>query len=156
MISDDQMDTSEMESQSQRYEQELEIICDFGQLRDDLQDLHEDEEPVEFDELAAQVSIASNFMIHCENIVYICIFQVREIGNRIERTVPPKLRAANRLEDVREKYQSTKSECEDVRKKAKTAKITFQQLRRQRRDMFMSCFDFVAAKIGEFLNSNFV
>ena len=57
MISDDQMDTSEMESQSQRYEQELEIICDFGQLREDLQDLHEDEEPVKFDELAAQVRL---------------------------------------------------------------------------------------------------
>ena len=59
MISDDQMDTSEMESQSQRYEQELDIICDFGQLRDDLQDLHEDEEPVKFDELAATVRITS-------------------------------------------------------------------------------------------------
>ena len=72
------------------------------------------------------------------------------MGNKIEKTVPPKLRVANRLEDVREKYQSTKSECEDVRKKAKSAKITFQQLRRQRRDMFMQCFDFVAAKIGNF------
>ena len=61
MISDDQMDTSEMESQSQRYEQELEIICDFGQLREDLQDLHEDEEPVKFDELAAQVRLYSIF-----------------------------------------------------------------------------------------------
>ena len=63
MISDDQMDTTEMESQSQRYEQELEIICDFGQLRDDLQDLHEDEEPVKFDELAATVRIGPIFFL---------------------------------------------------------------------------------------------
>ena len=61
MISNDQTDTTEMESQSQRYEQELEIICDFGQLRDDLQDLHEDEEPVKFDELAASVRIRPVF-----------------------------------------------------------------------------------------------
>ena len=74
------------------------------------------------------------------------------MNNKIEKTVPPKLRVANRLEDVRSKYQSTKSECEDVRKKAKSAKITFQQLRRQRRDMFMSCFEFVAAKIGKISN----
>ena len=39
----------------QRYEQELEIFCDFGQLKEDLQGLHEDEEPVKLDELAAQV-----------------------------------------------------------------------------------------------------
>ena len=70
--------------------------------------------------------------------------QVRELGNKIEKTVPPKLRLANRLDDVREKYQSTKSEFEDVRKKAKSAKITFQQLKRQRRDMFMKCFEFVS------------
>ena len=44
------------------------------------QGLHEDEEPVKLDELAARV---------------------RELGNRIEKTVPPKLRLANRLEDVR-------------------------------------------------------
>ena len=87
------------------------------------QGLHEDEETVKLDELAAQV---------------------RELGNKIEKTVPPKLRLANRLDDVREKYQSTKSEFEDVRKKAKSAKITFQQLKRQRRDMFMKCFEFVS------------
>ena len=80
-------------------------------------------------------------------------FKVREMGKKIEKTVPPKLRVANRLEDVRSKYQSTKSECEDVRKKAKSAKITFQQLRRQRRDMFMSCFEFVAAKIGNLIET---
>jgi len=75
--------------------------------------------------------------------------QVRELGNKIEKTVPPKLRLANRLDDVREKYQSTKSEFEDVRKKAKSAKITFQQLKRQRRDMFMKCFEFVSQQIDE-------
>ena len=54
MISDDMMDTSQMETQ-QRYEQELDIVCDFSQLKEELQELHEDEEPVKLDELAAQV-----------------------------------------------------------------------------------------------------
>ena len=55
MISDDmEMDTSQMETQ-QRYEQELDIVCDFSQLKEELQELHEDEEPVKLDELAAQV-----------------------------------------------------------------------------------------------------
>ena len=48
---DDMMDTGTQ----QRYEQELDIVCDFGQLKEDLQGLHEDEEPVKLDELAAQV-----------------------------------------------------------------------------------------------------
>ena len=35
--------------------------------------------------------------------------RVRQLSDRIEKTVPPKLRIADRLEDVREKYSATKS-----------------------------------------------
>ena len=44
-------------------------------------------------------------------------------------------------------HHMTHSEFEDVRKKAKNAMINFQQLKRQRRDTFMQCFDFVAKQI---------
>ena len=75
--------------------------------------------------------------------------QVRDLSNRIEKTVPPKLRVASRLEDVREKYQSTKNEFEDVRKQAKKAKIDFEELKRKRRTFFMDCFNFVSEKIDD-------
>lgn len=121
------LDTSTMESQA-RYTSESEIVCDFEQLDSYLTDLHEDEEQVKLDELAAQV---------------------RDLSNRIEKTVPPKLRVASRLEDVREKYQSTKHEFEDVRKQAKKAKIDFEELKRKRRTFFMDCFNFVSEKIDD-------
>ena len=73
---------------------------------------------------------------------------------RIEKTIPPKLRVANRLEDVREKYQSTKNEFEDVRKRAKMAKIEFEQLKQKRRTLFMDCFNFVAKKIDDTYKGN--
>ena len=127
ILLDTQPDSSSLDI-SKRYESESEIICDFDKLDSYLTDLHEDEEQVKLDELAAQV---------------------RELNNRIDKTVPPKLRVANRLEDVREKYQSTKNEFEDVRKRAKMAKIEFEQLKQKRRTLFMDCFNFVSEKIDD-------
>ena len=77
-------------------------------------------------------------------------------NSRIEKTIPPKLRVASRLEDVREKYQSTKHEFEDVRKRAKMAKIEFEQLKQKRRNLFMECFNFVSEKIDDTYKGTFI
>lgn len=125
VVADSSMDTSQIGA---RYQSDTDIVVDFDQLEEAFRNLHEDEETVKIDEINALV---------------------RELHKRIETTVPPKLRLANRLDDVREKYQSTKSEFEDVRKRAKMAKHEFEQLKQRRRGTLMDCFNFVADKIDE-------
>ena len=60
---------------------------DFTSLDDEYTDLHKDEEEVKKDEMAALV---------------------RELMAKVDKCIPPKMRNANRLDNARENYQSTK------------------------------------------------
>uniref|UniRef100_A0A672LPP7 Structural maintenance of chromosomes protein 1A n=1 Tax=Sinocyclocheilus grahami TaxID=75366 RepID=A0A672LPP7_SINGR len=61
----------------------------------------------------------------------------------------PNMKAMEKLESVRDKFQETSDEFEAARKRAKKAKQAFEQIKKERFDRFNACFESVATNIDE-------
>uniref|UniRef100_A0A7N6BAP7 Structural maintenance of chromosomes protein n=1 Tax=Anabas testudineus TaxID=64144 RepID=A0A7N6BAP7_ANATE len=74
------------------------------------------------------------------------VFWLKSILQRISA---PNMKAMEKLESVRDKFQETSDEFEAARKRAKKAKQAFEQIKKERFDRFNNCFESVATNIDE-------
>ncbi|CAG6021415.1 structural maintenance of chromosomes protein 1A [Menidia menidia] len=75
--------------------------------------------------------------------------RLNEQGSILQRISAPNMKAMEKLESVRDKFQETSDEFEAARKRAKKAKQAFEQIKKERFDRFNTCFDSVATNIDE-------
>ncbi|XP_043916489.1 structural maintenance of chromosomes protein 1A [Protopterus annectens] len=123
----------ESASSSQRssttYEREALIEVDYSELSDDLKDSLSDEE----------IKTEMNTLQQ----------KVNEHQSILQRIAAPNMKAMEKLESVRDKFQETSDEFEAARKRAKKAKQAFEQIKKERFDRFNGCFESVATNIDE-------
>ncbi|CAG2255013.1 SMC1 [Mytilus edulis] len=72
-----------------------------------------------------------------------------EIKKTMTQINAPNMKAMEKLDGVRERFQETSDEFENARKRAKKAKQAFEKVRKERYDRFMACFEHVATRIDE-------
>ncbi|XP_056100811.1 structural maintenance of chromosomes 1A, like [Rhinichthys klamathensis goyatoka] len=105
------------------------IEIDFSSLSEDLKDsLSEDELKAEMNTLQQRLN---------------------EQQSILQRISAPNMKAMEKLESVRDKFQETSDEFEAARKRAKKAKQAFEQIKKERFDRFNACFESVATNIDE-------
>eukprot|EP00061_Rhincodon_typus_P014494 g41539.t1 len=105
------------------------IEIDYSELSEDLKDtLAEDEVKIELNSLQQKVT---------------------EHQNILQRIAAPNMKAMEKLDSVRDKFQETSEEFEAARKRAKKAKQAFEQIKKERFDRFNACFEAVATNIDE-------
>uniref|UniRef100_A0A4W5JJ47 Structural maintenance of chromosomes protein n=1 Tax=Hucho hucho TaxID=62062 RepID=A0A4W5JJ47_9TELE len=71
------------------------------------------------------------------------------VGYFLNEGVEPNMKAMEKLESVRDKFQETSDEFEAARKRAKKAKQAFEQIKKERFDRFNACFEAVSTNIDE-------
>lgn len=105
------------------------IEIDYSNLSEDLKDaLAEDEIKAEMNTLQQRLN---------------------EQQSILQRISAPNMKAMEKLESVRDKFQETSDEFEAARKRAKKAKQAFEQIKKERFDRFNACFESVATNIDE-------
>ncbi|KAI7789790.1 structural maintenance of chromosomes 1A, like [Triplophysa rosa] len=105
------------------------IEIDYSSLSEDLKDsLAEDEVKGEMNTLQQRLN---------------------EQQSILQRISAPNMKAMEKLESVRDKFQETSDEFEAARKRAKRAKQAFEQIKKERFDRFNACFESVATNIDE-------
>uniref|UniRef100_A0AAY5KHE4 Structural maintenance of chromosomes protein n=1 Tax=Esox lucius TaxID=8010 RepID=A0AAY5KHE4_ESOLU len=105
------------------------IEIDYSNLAEDLKDaLAEDEIKAEINTLQQRLN---------------------EQQSILQRISAPNMKAMEKLESVRDKFQETSDEFEAARKRAKKAKQAFEQIKKERFDRFNACFESVATNIDE-------
>lgn len=75
--------------------------------------------------------------------------RLNEQQSILQRISAPNMKAMEKLESVRDKFQETSDEFEAARKRAKKAKQAFEQIKKERYDRFNNCFESVATNIDE-------
>ncbi|XP_069501341.1 structural maintenance of chromosomes protein 1A [Ambystoma mexicanum] len=75
--------------------------------------------------------------------------KLNEQQSVLQRIAAPNMKAMEKLESVRDKFQETSDEFEAARKRAKKAKQAFEQTKKERFDRFNGCFESVATNIDE-------
>nr|XP_035976081.1 structural maintenance of chromosomes protein 1A-like isoform X3 [Halichoerus grypus] len=75
--------------------------------------------------------------------------KLNEQQSVLQRIAAPNMKAMEKLESVRDKFQETSDEFEAARKRAKKAKQAFEQIKKERFDRFNACFESVATNIDE-------
>ncbi|XP_073679016.1 structural maintenance of chromosomes 1A, like [Garra rufa] len=109
------------------------IEIDYSSLSEDLKDsLSEDEIKGEMNTLQQRLN---------------------EQQSILQRISAPNMKAMEKLESVRDKFQETSDEFEAARKRAKKAKQAFEQVKKERFDRFNACFESVATNIDEIYKS---
>ncbi|XP_028849002.1 structural maintenance of chromosomes protein 1A-like isoform X2 [Denticeps clupeoides] len=105
------------------------IEIDYSNLSEDLKDaLSEEEIKLEMNTLQQRLN---------------------EQKSVLQRISAPNMKAMEKLESVRDKFQETSDEFEAARKRAKKAKQAFEQIKKERFDRFNACFESVATNIDE-------
>uniref|UniRef100_A0A669ESU1 Structural maintenance of chromosomes protein 1A n=1 Tax=Oreochromis niloticus TaxID=8128 RepID=A0A669ESU1_ORENI len=75
--------------------------------------------------------------------------RLNEQQSILQRISAPNMKAMEKLESVRDKFQETSDEFEAARKRAKKAKQAFEQIKKERFDRFNNCFESVSTNIDE-------
>ncbi|KAL1020921.1 hypothetical protein UPYG_G00006420 [Umbra pygmaea] len=121
--------TSSQRTSSTVLAKEALIEIDYSNLSEDLKDaLAEDEIKAEINTLQQRLN---------------------EQQSILQRISAPNMKAMEKLESVRDKFQETSDEFEAARKRAKKAKQAFEQIKKERFDRFNACFESVATNIDE-------
>ncbi|KAJ8265455.1 hypothetical protein COCON_G00145540 [Conger conger] len=105
------------------------IEIDYSNLSEDLKDALSDEE------IKAEMNSLQQ--------------RLNEQQSILQRISAPNMKAMEKLESVRDKFQETSDEFEAARKRAKKAKQAFEQIKKERFDRFNACFESVATNIDE-------
>uniref|UniRef100_A0A8C4S928 Structural maintenance of chromosomes protein n=1 Tax=Erpetoichthys calabaricus TaxID=27687 RepID=A0A8C4S928_ERPCA len=105
------------------------IEIDYSDLSEDLKDLQTE------DEIKAEMNTLQQ--------------KLNEQQSVLQRIAAPNMKAMEKLESVRDKFQETSDEFEAARKRAKKAKQAFEQIKKERFDRFNACFESVATNIDE-------
>ncbi|XP_076133445.1 structural maintenance of chromosomes 1A, like [Alosa pseudoharengus] len=124
-----QAEESSQRTSSSVLAKEALIEIDYSNLSEDLRDaLAEDEIKGEMNTLQQRLN---------------------EQQSILQRISAPNMKAMEKLESVRDKFQETSDEFEAARKRAKKAKQAFEQIKKERYDRFNACFESVATNIDE-------
>uniref|UniRef100_A0A673NFN1 Structural maintenance of chromosomes protein n=1 Tax=Sinocyclocheilus rhinocerous TaxID=307959 RepID=A0A673NFN1_9TELE len=105
------------------------IEIDYSNLNEDLKDALSEEE------IKAEMNTLQQ--------------RLNEQQSILQRISAPNMKAMEKLESVRDKFQETSDEFEAARKRAKKAKQAFEQIKKERFDRFNACFESVATNIDE-------
>ncbi|XP_063792659.1 structural maintenance of chromosomes protein 1A isoform X2 [Pseudophryne corroboree] len=111
------------------YAREALIEIDYSELSEDLK------EAVADDDIKQEMSALQQ--------------KLNEQQSVLQRISAPNMKAMEKLESVRDKFQETSDEFEAARKRAKKAKQAFEQTKKERFDRFNACFESVATNIDE-------
>uniref|UniRef100_A0A8C1TIK9 Structural maintenance of chromosomes protein n=2 Tax=Cyprinus carpio TaxID=7962 RepID=A0A8C1TIK9_CYPCA len=122
-------DISQEETSSTVLAKEALIEIDYSSLSEDLKDSLSDEE------IKAEMSTLQQ--------------RLNEQQSILQRISAPNMKAMEKLESVRDKFQETSDEFEAARKRAKKAKQAFEQIKKERFDRFNACFESLATNIDE-------
>ncbi|TRY66478.1 hypothetical protein DNTS_005368 [Danionella cerebrum] len=109
------------------------IEIDYSNLNEDLKDTLSD------DEIKAEMNTLQQ--------------RLNEQQSILQRISAPNMKAMEKLESVRDKFQETSDEFEAARKRAKKSKQAFEQIKKERFDRFNACFESVATNIDEIYKS---
>ncbi|KAL7864938.1 hypothetical protein AOLI_G00163580 [Acnodon oligacanthus] len=122
-------ESSNQKTSSSVHAKEALIEIDYTNLNEDLKDsLSEEEIKAEMNTLQQRLN---------------------EQQSILQRISAPNMKAMEKLESVRDKFQETSDEFEAARKRAKKAKQAFEQIKKERFDRFNTCFESVATNIDE-------
>ncbi|NXP23849.1 SMC1A protein, partial [Scytalopus superciliaris] len=114
---------------SSLYAREALIEIDYSDLPEELKDAQAEEE------IRQEMSALQQRLTEQQSV--------------LQRIAAPNMKAMEKLESVRDKFQETSDEFEAARKRAKKAKQAFEQMKKERFDRFNSCFEAVATNIDE-------
>ena len=115
------------------YEREAKLDIDYDMLSDDHREMDTNEEVK-----AAMETMSKS---------------ISDIQTTIQKINAPNMRAMEKLDGVKERFQEVGEEFETARRRAKSAKTTFEKIKKKRYDTFMHCFDHVSTKIDEVYKS---
>uniref|UniRef100_A0A2C9K3R1 Structural maintenance of chromosomes protein n=1 Tax=Biomphalaria glabrata TaxID=6526 RepID=A0A2C9K3R1_BIOGL len=115
------------------YEREAVLEIDYSSLSDEHKELDAGEEVK-----AAQQTMAK---------------AITDLQTTLQKINAPNMKAMEKLDGVKERFQETSEEFENARRRAKSAKTAFERIRKKRYDTFMHCFDHVSVKIDEIYKS---
>ncbi|XP_035827369.1 structural maintenance of chromosomes protein 1A [Aplysia californica] len=127
------MDSLSSQGAKAIYEREANLDIDYSVLSEDHKEL----------ESAEEVKSAQETMSK----------SISDLQTTIQKINAPNMRAMEKLDGVKERFQETSEEFENARRRAKSAKTTFERIRKKRYDTFMHCFDHVSTKIDEVYKS---
>uniref|UniRef100_A0A8D3E5A3 Structural maintenance of chromosomes protein n=1 Tax=Scophthalmus maximus TaxID=52904 RepID=A0A8D3E5A3_SCOMX len=82
--------------------------------------------------------------------------RLNEQQSILQRISAPNMKAMEKLESVRDKFQETSDEFEAARKRAKKAKQAFEQIKKERYDRFNTCFDVTSYISNAFIECVFL
>ncbi|XP_051961214.1 structural maintenance of chromosomes protein 1A [Xyrauchen texanus] len=120
---------SSLKALSSVHAKEALIEIDYSNLNEDLKDALSEEE------IKAEMNTLQQ--------------RLNEQQSILQRISAPNMKAMEKLESVRDKFQETSDEFEAARKRAKKAKQAFEQIKKERFDRFNACFESVATNIDE-------
>ncbi|XP_072553184.1 structural maintenance of chromosomes protein 1A isoform X1 [Salminus brasiliensis] len=122
-------ESSSQKTSSSVHAKEALIEIDYSNLNEDLKDALSEEE------IKGEMSTLQQ--------------RLNEQQSILQRISAPNMKAMEKLESVRDKFQETSDEFEAARKRAKKAKQAFEQIKKERFDRFNTCFESVATNIDE-------
>ncbi|XP_075616403.1 structural maintenance of chromosomes protein 1B [Balearica regulorum gibbericeps] len=122
-------ETEGTQTTSSIYEREEAIQIDYSSLAEDLKDLESDKD-IEHHLNQMQQEIKSK-------------------ENTLMKTAAPNLRAVEKLQLARDKFQESIDAFETSRKEARTCKQEFEQVKKKRYELFSRCFEHASVAIDQ-------
>nr|XP_025042809.1 structural maintenance of chromosomes protein 1B isoform X3 [Pelodiscus sinensis] len=111
------------------YERERAIHIDYSSLIDDLKDLQSDKE------IEAHLTQLQQQVIAKENVIF--------------KTSAPNLRALEKLQTAKDKFEESVNAFEASRREAKICRQEFEQMKKRRFERFSQCFEHVSVAIDQ-------
>ncbi|KAK4831344.1 hypothetical protein QYF61_017475 [Mycteria americana] len=122
-------ETEGTQTTSSIYEREEAIQIDYSSLADDLKDLECDKDIED----------------HLNQMQQ----EIKSKENTLIKTAAPNLRAVEKLQIARDKFQESIDAFETSRKEARTCKQEFEQVKKRRYDLFSRCFEHASIAIDQ-------
>nr|XP_032633957.1 structural maintenance of chromosomes protein 1B isoform X1 [Chelonoidis abingdonii] len=111
------------------YERERAIQIDYSSLTDDLTDLQSDKE------IEAHLKQLQQQIVSKENVLF--------------KTAAPNLRALEKLQTAKDKFQESVDAFEASRREARICRQEFEQIKKRRYERFSQCFEHVSVAIDQ-------
>uniref|UniRef100_A0A8C4VMT2 Structural maintenance of chromosomes protein n=1 Tax=Gopherus evgoodei TaxID=1825980 RepID=A0A8C4VMT2_9SAUR len=111
------------------YERERAIQIDYSSLTDDLTDLQSNKE------IEAQLTRLQQQIVSKENVLF--------------KTAAPNLRALEKLQTAKDKFQESVDAFEASRREARICRQEFEQIKKRRYERFSQCFEHVSVAIDQ-------
>uniref|UniRef100_A0A8D0HNM1 Structural maintenance of chromosomes 1B n=1 Tax=Sphenodon punctatus TaxID=8508 RepID=A0A8D0HNM1_SPHPU len=122
-------ETESTQATASIYEREQAIQIDYSSLAEELKDLLSDKE------IEANLAQLQQHIVSKENILF--------------KTAAPNLRALERLQIVKDRFQESTDAFEASRREARICRQEFEQVKKRRYELFSKCFEHVSVTIDQ-------